>query len=316
MRGLRLIQNETIKIYKRKVFWIMLIILIAISILWAFIALKTAEDHSHWKQDLQAQNSADSKLEEKADQDMAAITEQKNEMAMNKYRLEHNIKPLYSNTVMGFVDSSTEIASIISIFLVIIGGSIVSQEYSWGTMKMLLIRPIHRWKILLSKFLSVVLIGIAYLMINFIISFIVGLIFFGGDFGSTRFLYEHHNMVQDVSVFFHLLQVYGSHLADIIVITAFAFMISTLFKSNALAIGLSIAIYYGGNLVSVILSAFNEEIPKYIFFLNLGLYDHYVGGGSPLVHTSVTFSACILAVYFILFMLISLLVFEKRDVAE
>ena len=310
MRWIHLVQNETIKIYKRKVFWIMFAILVAVSLLFAIITLKTAEDHSHWKQDLQAESQSDGQIS-------GDNSELPSESAINKYRLENNIKPLYSDTVLGFVNASANIATIISIFIVIIGGSIVSQEYSWGTIKMLLIRPVKRWKILSSKFVSVVVIGIAYLLINFILSFIIGLIFFGKDFGSTRFLYEHHNMVQDVSVFFHYLQVYGSNLVDIIVISAFAFMLSTLFKSNALAIGLSIAIYFGGQLILGVIYAFNEVIPKYLFFFNMGLYDQYVNEGTDLfLNTTAAFSACVLAVYFILFMVISFLVFEKRDVAD
>ncbi|GGE49505.1 hypothetical protein GCM10011391_30380 [Pullulanibacillus camelliae] len=316
MRGIHLLQNEISKIYKRKTFWIMLGILVAVTLLWAIIAMKTGSDHQNWQQSLQAQSQAEQSEIAKSDGDPEQVMDLKQQNAITKYRLEHSIKPLYSNTVMGFVDSSAGIASIISIFIVILGGSIVSQEYSWGTMKLLLIRPLHRWKILLSKFVSVIIIGIFYLLITFILSFIIGLIFFGKDFGATRFLYEHHNMVHDVSVFWHFLQLYASNLVDLIVITAFAFMLSTLFKSNALAIALSIAIYFGGSLILGIISAFNQQIPKYLFFFNMDLYGQYTNAGASPVDTTVGFSACVLAVYFILFLLIAFLVFEKRDVAE
>lgn len=313
MTGLHLVQNETLKIYKRKIFWIMLAILAALILLLAFLDFKSANTHDHWQKDLKADQTVDMGGAGDA-MEKSFINQMKDEQLANDYHIKHNIPPLFDDTVLGFVNFSNDVAAaIISVFIVIIAGSIVSQEYSWGTIKLLLIRPVDRWKILLSKFIASIIIGVVFLIASFILSLLFGMLFFGFDFGESHYIYARGGVVHDVSVFYHFLQTYGSHIVDIIMISSFAFMLSTIFKSNALAIGLSVFISYAGSMAVSILSMFNDKIPKYLFFLNTNLYQ-YVEGPSLLPDTSLGFSVTVLVIYFIIFMAISFVVFQKRDV--
>lgn len=316
MRWTQLVHNEALKIYKRKMLWIMLAILAAVIILMAVVTLKTAQNHDNWKQDLRAENtSLQASMNDKSVPGNLQV-DMTPRINANNYRIEHNIPPVFSDTVFGFINSTKDIVStLIGVFVVIIGGSIVSQEYSWGTIKLLLIRPIQRWKILLSKLIAVFLAGIFYILAGFIISFIVGSICFGFDMGAGRYLYETGKTIHDISMGTHLLEIYGSNLIDVIIMATFAFMLSTIFKTNALAIGLSIFLSFAGPLVVTLLTAVNENIGKFLFFLNTNLYQ-YVEGPSLLDDTTMGFSATILAIYFIIFLVISFLIFGKRDVAE
>ncbi|CAN7202577.1 ABC transporter permease [Rossellomorea sp. LjRoot5] len=54
---------------------------------------------------------------------------------------------------------SSNLLMIIQLFTLIIAGDIVSSEFSSGTIKLLLIRPISRVKILLSKYITVLVIA-------------------------------------------------------------------------------------------------------------------------------------------------------------
>ena len=53
---------------------------------------------------------------------------------------------------------SAGIGSIVVLLTVIVAAGIVASEFSQGTIKMLLSRPVKRWKILTSKYLTVILI--------------------------------------------------------------------------------------------------------------------------------------------------------------
>jgi ABC-2 type transport system permease protein len=316
MRWTQLVHNEALKIYKRKMFWIMLSILAAVIILMAVIMLKTSSDHSHWKQELQAQNVDYQKQMNAKDVPDQFQPDFNPMINTNNYRIKHNIPPVFGDTVFGFINTTKDIVAVlIGVFVVIIGGSIVSQEYSWGTIKLLLIRPIQRWKILLSKFIAVVLAGIFFILAGFIISFIVGSLFFGFDMGAGRYLYYSGKTLHDITMGMHLLEIYGSNLVDVIMMATFAFMLSTIFKTNALAIGLSIFLSFAGPIVVTLLTAVNENIGKYLFFLNTNLYQ-YVEGQNLLGDTTMAFSATVLAVYFVIFLIISFLIFGKRDVAD
>lgn len=312
-RTWQLLHNEMIKIYKRKMFWIMLIILAGIIVLLAAVVAKDAEDHSNWRQELQKEMTAKQSNDSPPDDSLMMPNE---DPALYQYQLDHNIPPLYGDTVFGFMNMSHDITFVIvTVFIVIIGGSIVSQEYSWGTIKLLLIRPIHRWKILLAKFLAVVVTGAIMLLIDLALTFIISGIFLGFDMGADRYVYMKGNHIHDVSILYHFLQLFGSALVDLIIMGAFAFMLSTLFKNNALAIGLSVFLFFAGPVVVGILSSLHLDIAKYLFFLNTDLYQ-YVEGTHFLKDTTLGFSIAVLLVYFILFMLVSFYTFAKRDVTD
>ncbi|WKB35110.1 ABC transporter permease subunit [Terrilactibacillus sp. S3-3] len=100
-----------------------------------------------------------------------------------------------------------------------------------------------------------------------------------------------------------------------IMICAFALMISTLLKSSALAIALSIVIEFAGSIVSNLLALWGKDYAKYLFFNNTDLYQ-YVEGEPLSKGMTVGFSLSVLVVYFILFMAVSLFVFEKRDITS
>ncbi|MFP3340564.1 ABC transporter permease subunit, partial [Micrococcus sp. SIMBA_131] len=62
---------------------------------------------------------------------------------------------------------------------IIIGAGVIAGEYSWGTIKLLLIRPASRTKILASKFIATLLFALLSLVILYISSFIIGGLFLG-----------------------------------------------------------------------------------------------------------------------------------------
>ncbi|MFP3471854.1 ABC transporter permease subunit, partial [Micrococcus sp. SIMBA_144] len=86
-------------------------------------------------------------------------------IAINEYRLENALPPLESDSIWSFMDSSTGVVSLISIFTIIIGAGVIASEYSWGTIKLLLIRPASRTKILASKFIATLLFALLSLVI-------------------------------------------------------------------------------------------------------------------------------------------------------
>ncbi len=68
---------------------------------------------------------------------------------------------------------------LVSLFTIIVAASIVSSEFKWGTIKLLLIRPISRGKILWTKYVNVLIFSISMLIFSFLINLIIGAILFG-----------------------------------------------------------------------------------------------------------------------------------------
>ncbi len=101
-------------------------------------------------------------------------------------------------------------------------------------------------------------------------------------------------------------------------VVTLSFLVSTVFRSGSFAIGLSIFLLFGGQLLTGILSLMNYPWVKYVIFMNLRLSD-YLNGGNMFARAeqemTLGFSLSVLAVYYVIFIAITWYIFKKRDVA-
>ena len=89
-------------------------------------------------------------------------------------------------------------------------------------------------------------------------------------------------------------------------------MISTVFKTSSLAVGISIFLLFTGTTITNILAA-KYDWAKFSLFANTDLFQYM--NGTPLVEgMTMTFSITMLIIYFIIFHGIAFLFFTKRDV--
>lgn len=207
-------------------------------------------------------------------------------------------------TVFTWTESFTIYLS--TIFTVIIAADIVAGEFAGGTIKLLLIRPWSRGKILLSKFTSLILFGLLCAGITAVAGIAMSLLLFSGNTGlSDGFAGSSMN---------NSLLLLLTDTIQALVISLIAFMLSTVFRSGGLAIGLSLMLLFTKDIFGFIFNPERFEWAKYLLFLHIDLSGYIqspVGPGG----VGLSFSITILVVYCLLFMLISWLAFTKRDVA-
>lgn len=243
----------------------------------------------------------------------AAKQEMEKQIAINEYRLEYDIPPMNNTSLWGFVQAMvTGLFSLISVFTIVVGAGSVAQEFSSGTIKMLLIRPYRRWKILLSKYMATLLFAAGMMVLLFVAAFIVGGISFGFSGLEQPYLAYIDGQILERSMITQVLIDYGFSCVSLLLLSTMAFMISTVFRSGSLAIGLGIFLLFMGSTLVTLLSKYSWV--KYILFANLNLRMYF--DGVPLVEgMTLGFSAVVLAVYFLAFHIIAYLFFIKRDVA-
>ena len=70
--------------------------------------------------------------------------------------MDHEIPPNEDYSIWKFVSDTSNLIQFAGLFAIIIAAGIVASEFNWGTIKLLLIRPIDRGKILASKYLAVI----------------------------------------------------------------------------------------------------------------------------------------------------------------
>ncbi|WP_181350354.1 ABC transporter permease [Thalassobacillus sp. CUG 92003] len=314
---LQLIRNEQMKSYSQISNWILYGILALLVIAMAvFIKIEgqmtdgsETGEGGDWRQELQAENE---QLEQQAEEAPSFAASNEEQIAMNQYRLDNDIEPR-GYDVWSFLQENRTNTAVISLFTIIVAAGILANEFKWGTIKLLLIRPISRTKILFAKYASVLVFALTMLVFLMVLAFLTGSAFFGIESASEPYLYFKDGSVHETSILQHTLLQYLLGSVNLVMMATFAFMISAVFRNSALAIGVAIFLMFAGNSIVAFLSRFDWA--KYILFANTDLNQHL--SGNPMFEgTSLGFSLGVLAVYFVIFLCLAWAVFTKRDVAS
>ena len=208
-------------------------------------------DQSNWKETMEKSiTAAQAQLETEGVPEFAK-QEIRQTIAVNQYAIDNNVNP---NSMWKVIKDLSDLLQMITIFVVIIVGDMVAGEFTWGTIKMLLIRPVSRTKILLSKYISTVLFALFLMAVLFISSLVIsGMLFGFGDVGAPHLYVDGSGTVQEGSMVASTLKTYGLKSVELLMVVTIAFMISTVFRSSSMAIGFSIFIMFTGQLIAELL---------------------------------------------------------------
>ncbi len=253
--------------------------------------------------------------------------EQEDVIKLDLYRLENNIPTTDSLTDYRMYYDYMAIAftsTFLSIMMIMITGSAISTEISKGTIKFWLITPNKRWKILLSKIVSAVLILLVMILVISVLSDIIGTIVFR-DNPAQDYIYVKNGEVHKINHNLYTILYNLVNSIDILMFMLFALMLSTVTRSTATSVGISIATYIGsGGIMSLINSFVKYDFIKFIPFNNLGLVDKVFPNAvsymqletisSMLNNVSIGFSVSVLVVCAILMLVTMFDSFNKRDI--
>jgi ABC-2 type transport system permease protein len=155
------------------------------------------------------------------------------------------------------------------------------------------------------------------LLITLVVSgFIVGILFWGlGDFQAPFFEYTLDGQKEAVLGTQFLLKV-AYFLPSLLMITTISFMLSTLFKSQSVAVGIGIFVLFVSSTLGGLIIMLAEEYTwaKFLIFPHLDL-TVFALQDKILQNITLTGSLTILAVYYIVFMVATFVYFQKRDVS-
>jgi ABC-2 type transport system permease protein len=309
-----LIINENMKLYRRPRTWVMVGIMITLVFLFSILNWHfDKKEHSgdKWRVQLEEDRKMfDARMNEvQGETDKAYFKERIDTI---NYHLNEDIRPM-DGTMWDGIYGSADLIVLITLFMVIVAGDSLAGEFSSGTIKLLLIRPSSRLKILVSKYVSTILFGLGLLVTLFIISVLVnGILYQFGSMDLPLITTNEDGQVVEKNMVANLWKTYLLNVISTIMFVTMAFMISAAFRSSAMAIGISIFAVFAGQIVLEILQPY--EWSKYLLFANTDL-SQYLSGAPYQEGMTLAFSITILIVYFVIFNLVSWFVFTKRDVA-
>ena len=265
---------------------------------------------------------------------------QKNEeLTKNIYLFENNTYTYeYANVFQSNANSNADtnaydfmyyalefLSFVIIIYCVIIGSGMIAGETSGGTMKMLAIRPYRRNKIITGKLMATFLIGVIFLIIGTLTTFIIGARLYGLSSAPILLIFnaESASTISASALFFIFLALL---LVRIIVYTILTVFISTAFKSNIAAVIISVMIYI---FVALFGNLFGDSpIYGYLPFANVDLFRFFGGAfvsttgnilgldfSSPILSDLNFYISLIIMLAFVAILLVATyIIFKKRDI--
>ncbi len=330
----KLIENEVIKtVYKKRLLLIFAIILILV-ILFAYgqsysieknkaqleKRIGTSQEYD-WRKVVEQQI-----INQKNRLDSAYTTENEKasirvRIAQLQYSIDNNINPV-NTTAAKFSSAFMEqaIYMFIPLLIIMLAADMVSGEASSGTIKLLLTRVVPRWKILLSKYLALVILEIIVLVFALGASIAVSGLFFGYGgwmepvaagfkvIGGTL----DTSSVINIPQWQYILLAYSLAFFVSLVIGSISFMVSVLVRSTAASIGIMMSTLVGGTFLSFFLA--DWEITRYFFMVNLRLTDYLSGKVQPIEGINMSFSITVLAIWAIGALTVSFVRFTKQDI--
>jgi ABC-2 type transport system permease protein len=242
-------------------------------------------------------------------------------LQQNQYYLDHDINPSEPGAptfMRMFLENSIEM--LIPLMVMVIASDLVSSEHSQGSIKLLLTRPVMRWKVLLSKYITLGLaVSLIIAMAGILAYLISGLVFGYKGWGApviTGFNVTDAGLstenVRVLEQWQFLLMDFGIVWFVAMVVGTLAFMLSVLIRSTAAGMGVMLAALISGAILNNMVSSW--ESAKYFFMVNLRLTNYMTGSPPPIEGMTLSFSMMVLLVWWAAALLVAFIVFTKKDV--
>ena len=169
------------------------------------------------------------------------------------YALSHNISiaRLDSASARRNLSEALSVNSMVAMFLaILLSASTVASEHTSGAIRLLMIRPRARWKILLSKLLCIVIYVLGLTAATSLISTLTEVLIYGGNDLGTPYLLVNGNIVSEIPPIFYYIYYNSVLILPWVFAACAALLLSVLTKRAvpSLAIPMLIAVF--GSLIS------------------------------------------------------------------
>lgn len=236
---------------------------------------------------------------------------------IDKYIIENKInlkKQNNLNYLLRTIIEDYQLFIIITIMLV--AGSIVSEEFNKGTIKLLLIKPFSRSKILLSKYLTSILVLLITIILTILFELIIGGYLFGFDSLTMQVVTYNinNNILVNYNIFVYMIIRIIYNLPLLIMILTICFGISCITCNTVISVTLTMLIYMFSQTINSLISRSNIEMFKYFLTINWNFTYYLFGGIGINKYGGIGLSSIVYIIHLILFLIIIFTFFRKKDI--
>ena len=235
-----------------------------------------------------------------------------------RYKIENNISgnTTASESLQSLFTGGGNGLLFVIIIAIMLTGTTISDEFNKGTIKLLLVRPYSRRKILASKLIAC----LVTLIISILVITIIEIIFSGFTYGFDTInvpaiIYNYNtNSIVTMNVFMYMLINLLKILPLIIILALVAFVVATLSANTAVAIVIAFLVYFVSNIVNQLTMLFQSKWIMIIPTLNWDLTQYSYGHLPTIEGMNLGFSITICAVTIISLLVIAFEAFTRKNI--
>lgn len=204
----------------------------------------------------------------------------------------------------------------IVVLIFIICATTICDEFKDGTIKLLLIKPYSRGKILLSKFLASIIVICITILLLIGLQFVIGGIIFGVDSLKLPIVVYDFNKssIVEYSIFEYMLLRIIIKIPLLLILIIIVFFISVLYTNMMLSITMPLMLYMFSPTLIFLTKKYKLEFMKYLVNINWNLEEYLFGFDPKIQFLSIKFSIIILLLYFVLLSLATYFIFKKKNI--
>ncbi len=325
MQFLPLVENEVLKLWKRRRFRLVLLILVALIGIIVFAQVqgrKRFGSSKDWRIETQEHVARMSNWLRQGRMPESQRRWVYFEISRLQYHLDHNVNPDEASGPLftrGFANAASALL-LLPLLALVFAADIVSSEFSEGTIKLLLTRPVGRSRVLASKLVALMLAISLTVLFGGIVAYLFGGLAYGyrgwGAPVLTGFRISGETFdaasVRSVTLWKDTILVFGLAWFAAAAVGAIGFLTSVLLRSTAASMGTMFAALILGTILPRLASSW--EFQKYLFVTHLPLPDYYSGTPAPIAGLTLGFSVAVLALWAATAIAVAFVVFAQRDV--
>jgi ABC-2 type transport system permease protein len=223
------------------------------------------------------------------------------------FSLEGNI--LNGNLVC-FIILQTLIIQI-PLLVALVTGDLISGEAAMGTIRLIATRPISRSKIIMSKFIAGALYVFLLLLWLGLLSLGLGLLLFGpGDLIVLKS--EELIIIQGADTLWRFLSAFGVAYLSLLVVSTFSMALSCFADNSIGPIISTMAVIILFTIIGTMEIPFFDQIKPFLFTTHMVIWRNFFD--NPLPVQQIINSLSILAAHVVLFLSVTLYMFNKKDI--
>jgi len=198
----------------------------------------------------------------------------------------------------------------IPILVALVTGDLLAGEANAGTYRILLTRPVSRTKLVVSKFLAGWIYSLLLVVVMIILSVGIGWILFGP--GDMLVMTTKVSIIGSDDVIWRFVGAYAYGMLCMTTVAALSFFLSA-FSDNSIGpiIG-TIALIIGITIISTVGASLLEPVLPYFFTTYLTSWQQFFD--TEFTFKMISQAILVQGVYIIIFSLITLLYFRKKDI--